>query len=142
MLNGRALSLTAVTLDANSITIPGPAPAGRSAMAPMVADDLSAGVQETTAIQNTTATADPSTTAAPSTETAIETALATSPGTCRRCCKRRPQSLSSPADPVGVKHARHATGGGSQRRGINRTRLAVEPGPTTGFSVTGEVTAP
>ena len=140
VLNGRALSLTAVTLDANSITIPGPAPAGRSAIAPMVADDLSAGVQETTAIQNTTATADPSTTAAPSTETAIETALATSPGTSTlqtppkaSTTQPTPSASSTPGTPPEVAV--------SVEESIEPDS-AVEPGPTTGFSVTGEVTAP
>ena len=98
VLNGRALSLTAVTLDANTITIPVPASAGRSAMAPVNEGDLSAGVQETTAIQTTTATADPSTTAAPSTEAALETALATAPGTST---PQTPPGTSTTAQPPG-----------------------------------------
>lgn len=136
VLNGRALSLTAVTLDANSITMPVPAPAGRAAMAPMVAGDLSAGVQETTAIQDTTATADPSTTAAPSTETAIET----SPGTST--LQTPPEaSTTQPTPPASSTPGTPPEEAVSVKESIEPDS-AAEPGPTTGFIVTGEVTAP
>jgi hypothetical protein len=136
VLNGRALSLTAVTLDANSITMPVPAPAGRAAMAPMAAGDLSAGVQETTAIQDTTATADSSTTAAPSTETAIET----SPGTST--LQTPPEaSTTQPTPPASSTPGTPPEEAVSVKESIEPDS-AAEPGPTTGFIVTGEVTAP
>ncbi len=140
VLNGRALSLTAVTLDANSISIPVPAPAGRSAMAPMVAGDLSAGARETTTIQTRTATADSSMTAAPSTETALETALATSPGTSTP--QTPPRISTTPQTP-----SASSTPGAPSEEAVSVVEstepdAAAEPSQTTGLSITSEVTAP
>jgi len=142
VLDGRALSRTAVTLDSNSIALPVAAQAGRSAMAPMVAGDLSASAQVTTSDQAgtaLTATTEQRATAT-STGTAPETAFATAPGTAT------PQTPPRTSTTAQTPPASSTPGRPAQETVplVESTELdaAAEPASSTSTTVSTEVTAP